>query len=125
MTPKNLDCPLSLEKGVAESISSSVLTVLFPLRSDIVGVFGAVAFVALGDDIELRAEAEDVAVFIGAEQKRLIELVGLELEALKTLVLELGSTRRRRAGAATVATELDEEANIVNAVIWTACYGMA
>eukprot|EP00965_Chrysotila_dentata_P162429 5364525-Pleurochrysis_carterae.AAC.1 len=39
----------------------------------------------------------------GAKEKRLVELVALELEALEQLFLELGSSRRRRTGAATVA----------------------
>eukprot|EP00965_Chrysotila_dentata_P112756 3725711-Pleurochrysis_carterae.AAC.1 len=42
-----------------------------------------------------------------------VELVGLELDALVMLVLEVGSTRRRRAGAATVAMELDEANTVI------------
>eukprot|EP00965_Chrysotila_dentata_P135030 4465666-Pleurochrysis_carterae.AAC.1 len=100
MTAKKSDCQLSLKKG------------------GIVGVFGAVAFRAFGDDVECRVEAEDVAVFIGAKEKRLVELVGLEFEGLETLILALEPSRSRRAGAATVATEL-KEAIAVNAVTWT------
>eukprot|EP00965_Chrysotila_dentata_P056439 1872862-Pleurochrysis_carterae.AAC.1 len=104
MTPKKSDCQLSLEKDVASRY-----------RRDIVGVFGAIAFVAFGDDVECRVEAEDVAVFIGAKEKCLVELVELELEALETLILKLEPSRSRRAGAATVATELGS-ANSLNAV---------
>eukprot|EP00965_Chrysotila_dentata_P073034 2413871-Pleurochrysis_carterae.AAC.3 len=110
MTPWKSGCKLSLEKGWCSRVDIAVGVdgVCFRFEGDIVGVFGAVAFVAFGDDVEWRVEAEDAAVFIGAKEKRFVELVGLELEALKTLILELGPFRRRRAGAATVATELEE-----------------
>eukprot|EP00965_Chrysotila_dentata_P060262 1997910-Pleurochrysis_carterae.AAC.1 len=73
-------------KAVAELISPSALVV----------------------DIKRRVEAENVGVVIGAEEKRLVELVGLDFKALETLVLALGSARRKRVGAATAVTELEE-----------------
>eukprot|EP00965_Chrysotila_dentata_P211419 6186450-Pleurochrysis_carterae.AAC.3 len=76
-----------------------------------------IAFVAF-DDVERRVKAADVAVFIGAKERCLVELVGFaELEALEMLLLELWSSRCRKVGAATVATEL-EESNTANALTW-------
>eukprot|EP00965_Chrysotila_dentata_P246877 6207414-Pleurochrysis_carterae.AAC.1 len=80
---------------------------------------GAVAFVALGDDIKRTVDAEDVADFIGAKEQRLFELVGLELnmKRLERWFLELGSARQRRTGAATATADL-EQTSTINAVTW-------
>eukprot|EP00965_Chrysotila_dentata_P126386 4177564-Pleurochrysis_carterae.AAC.1 len=54
-----------------------------------------VAIVVLGEDVQGRVEAEDVAVIIGAKHEGLVELLGLELKALQALVLELRLVARR------------------------------
>eukprot|EP00965_Chrysotila_dentata_P023374 774948-Pleurochrysis_carterae.AAC.1 len=89
LTPTKSDCQFSLEKGSRVDITVGVDGICFRLEGDIVRVFGAVTFDAFGDDVKSRVEAEDVAIFIGAKEKRLVELFGLELEALETLILEL------------------------------------
>eukprot|EP00965_Chrysotila_dentata_P059688 1980066-Pleurochrysis_carterae.AAC.1 len=128
MTPKRSACQSSAA-GVGV-LSRSVITAFICLARRISGVIVIVAVVVLGEDIERRVEAEDVAVVIGAEQKSFVELLGLVLETFEALKLELFarrplvlliamSARKSRTRAAVDAAEL-EEANAVDAISWPA-----
>eukprot|EP00965_Chrysotila_dentata_P104377 3446726-Pleurochrysis_carterae.AAC.1 len=83
------------------------------LAGRIGGVVVAVAVIVLGEDVEGRVEAEQVAIVIGAEHEGL-------LVARRPLVLLIamsaGKGRTRAAGA---AAQL-QEAHVLNAVAWTA-----
>eukprot|EP00965_Chrysotila_dentata_P238221 6202368-Pleurochrysis_carterae.AAC.1 len=54
-----------------------------------------VTVIVLGEDVEGRVEAEEVAIVIGVEHAGNVELLGLELETCESLVLELGLVAKR------------------------------
>eukprot|EP00965_Chrysotila_dentata_P058205 1930021-Pleurochrysis_carterae.AAC.3 len=118
MTPKKSDGQLSLEKDVAESISPSLTMFVSASKATLSVCLAQSLSLPSGmtSSVESRLKMLPSAS-VPSKSALLYELVGLELEALETLIPELGSSRRRRTGAATVATEL-EEANAINAVTW-------
>eukprot|EP00965_Chrysotila_dentata_P188423 6172727-Pleurochrysis_carterae.AAC.1 len=84
MTANEVGLPVAVGERVGRvDIAVGVDGVCFHFEGDFVAVCSTVTFVAFGDDVERRVEAEDVAVFIGAKRNVLLSLLDLSLNRLK------------------------------------------